>query len=331
MTTLATNTLCIRDIVRRSKPDGTLALITEMLDQMNGLADDAPWVQADLPGGTYSTQRTSLPTWATVNPNGTVAMGKSTTSQTLEPIEHMAVMSEVEQLVAEYGGDVAGKRASEAVAFIEGGKQTIAGRILSGNGTTTPGQINGLQTRYNLSTATNGRNVILAGALAGQTDCMSIYMVKWGERNAFCFYPQGSSAGVRVTDFGKRVSEPSSTTRKIVWSEHFLWSFGLAVPNWTSVARICNIDKSLLVAGTGTDLFDKLTMAYHCLARNNDGRAAIYMNTTTRMMLDIQARNGVGAGGQLSYAVVDGKQIDTFRGIAINLEDQLTESESVVS
>src|SRR6185436_7651674 len=134
MSTLGPNNLCIRDIVRRSKPDGTLALITEMLNQMNGMADDAPWVQADLPGGTFSTQRTSLPTWATVNPNGTVAMGKSTTSQTLEPVEHMAVMSEVEQLVAEYGpSDVASKRASEAVAFVEAGKQAIAGRILTGN------------------------------------------------------------------------------------------------------------------------------------------------------------------------------------------------------
>jgi len=331
MTTLGPNNLCIRDIVRRSKPDGTLALITEMLNQMNGMADDAPWVQADLPGGTYSTQRTSLPTWATVNPNGTVAMGKSTTSQTLEPVEHMAVMSEVEQLVAEYGGDVASKRASEAVAFVEAGKQAIAGRILAGNGTTTPGQINGFQTRYNATSGTNGRNVILAGALGGQTDCMSMYLVRWGERNAYCFYPQGSAAGVRITDFGKRVSEPSSTTRKIVWSEHFLWSFGLAVPNWTSVARVCNIDKSLLVAGTGADLFDKLSMAFHATRRAGSGRDAIYMNTTTRMMLDIQARQAVGAGGQLSYAVIDGEQRDTFRGIPINLEDQLSEGESVVS
>lgn len=331
MATLGANTLNIHDVIRRSKPDGTMAVITEMLAQQNGLVDDAPWVQGDLPGGTYSTQRTSLPTWATINPNGTFGLSKSSTGQNLEPVEHMGSMLDMELLVATYGGDPSWKLSSEAVAFLEGGKQAVAGRILSGNGATTPGQINGLQTRYNLTTAVNGRNVILGGALAGQTDCMSAYFVKWGERNVYCFYPPGTQAGLESHMLGQRVSEPSSTTRKIVYSAWFKWSFGLAVPNWTSVARVCNIDKSLLIAGTGADLFDKFTMAFHCLARNNDGRAAIYMNTTTRMMLDIQARNDVQAGGQLSYANVDGKMIETYRGIPINLEDQLTEGESVVS
>ncbi len=331
MTTLGGNNLSIHDIVRRSKPDGTMALITEMLAQKNGLVDDAPWLQGDLPGGTYSTQRTSLPTWSTINPNGTMAMSKSSTSQVLEPVEHMGVMVEMELLVATYGGDPSWKLTSEATAALEGGKQAVSGRILSGNGTTTPGQINGLQTRYNSTSAVNGRNVILGGAAGGQTDCMSMYFVKWGEQNVYCFYPPGSQAGLESHPVGQRVSEPSSTTRKIVYSEWFKWSFGLAVPNWTSVARVANIDKSLLIAGTGADLFDKMTMAFHCLARNTDGRAALYMNTTTRMMLDIQARNDVQTGGQLSYAMVDGKMIETYRGIPINLEDQLTEGETAIS
>lgn len=331
MTTLNANSLSIHDIVRRSKPDGTMAYITEMLAQQNGLVDDAPWLPGDLPGGTYSTQRTSLPTWATIQPNGTMALSKSTTAQNLEPVEHMGVMLDMELLVAQYGGDPSWKLSSESTAFIEGGKQTVAGRLLSGNGATTPGQINGLQTRYNSTSAVNGRNVILGGAAGGQTDCMSAYFIKWGERNVHGFYPPGTQAGIEVHPVGQRISEPSSTTRRIVYSAWFKWSFGLSVPNWTSVARVCNIDKSLLIAGTGADLFDKFTMAFHCLARNDDGRGAVYMNTTTRMMLDIQARNDVQAGGQLGYANVGGKMIQTYRGMPINLEDQLTEGESVVS
>lgn len=335
MSTLGTNSMTVRDVVRRSKPDGTLADITELLNQRNGMADDAPWVQADLPRGTYSTQRTSLPTWATVNPNGSVTLSKSTTAQNLEPIEILATMLEIERNVGNYGtSSPASKMASEAVAGVEGGKQTVASRLISGNGSTTVGQVNGFQTRYSLSTAPNGRNVILGGALAGQTDCMSAYLIRWGERNAYCFYPQGTTAGIVMTPYPDRVSEPSSTTRKIVSSEYLEWAFGLAVPNWTSVARVCNIDKSLLVAGTGADLFDKLTFAWHATRRAGDGRDALYMNTTTRMMLDVQARNAAaagGAGGMLGWIIVEGKQIDTFRGIPINYEDKLTESEAVVS
>jgi hypothetical protein len=118
----------------------------------------------------------------------------------------------------------------------------------------------------------------------------------------------------------------------VVWTEEWLLGFGIKIPNYKAVARLANIDKSLLVAGTGADLFDKMTMGWHLLPRNvgSAGRG-IYMNTTTRMMLDIQARNDVQAGGGIKFENVGGELIETFRGIPINLEDQLTESESVVS
>ena len=55
------------------------------------------------------------------------------------------------------------------------------------------------------------------------------------------------------------------------------------------------------------------------------------MNRTTRMMLDIQARNDVQAGAGLKFENVGGMMVETFRGIPINLEDKLTESESAIS
>jgi hypothetical protein len=332
MATLGTNTLKISDIIRRSKANGELSLISEMLNQRNGMADDARWQMGDTPGGHMATQRVALPTWSTVNPNGTTGLAKSVTSQTLEPVEHIAVMSEIEQLVGTYGPiDISAKQASENVAFVEAGKQTISSRWVSGNGTTTPGQVNGLAVRYNSTTGVNGRNVITAGALTGQTDCMSIYMIEWGDRKIYPFYPQGSQGGIQINPFPMRISDVTSTTRRVVWTTQFLWSFGLAVDDWRSVARVCNIDKSLLVAGTGADLFDKLTIAYHNMPPGNGDGRAIYMNRTTRAMFDIQARNDVQSGGQLTYAMVDGMMMEVYRGIPVNLEDQLTESESVVT
>ncbi len=332
MTTLGTNNLSIGDVVRRSKPDGSLAVIVEMLDQINGLAKDAPWVEGDLPGGHYSTQRTSLPSFSTRNPNGASSIAKSTTSQTLEPMEYIESFSEVDELVARYGGDVSAKQASEAHAFAQGAIQTISSRILSGNGSTTPGQINGIETRYSSTTADNGRNVILGGAAGGQTDCMSIIFCKWGEGKVYGLYPRGSKAGLEVKNWGPLITEVSATTRAVKYTEQWLWGFGLAVDDWRSVVRIANIDKSLLVAGTGADLFDKMTQAWHCLERSvGMGRPAAYLNTTTRMMLDIQARNDVISGGGLKFENVGGQMVETFRGIPLNIEDKLTEAESVVS
>jgi len=329
MATIGGNNLTIGDIVRRSKPDGTLAIIGEVLSQNNGMADDVRWVEADLPQGHMSTVRTSLPTFSTINPNGTATPTKSTTAQVMEPVEYITAMSDVHDLVLRYGGDISSKRASEAVAFAEGGKQTIADRLVNGNGATTPGQINGILTRYDSTSDTHGRNVILGGGSG--SDMMSIIMCEWGPGKVYGIYPKGSKGGLEINDWGKRISEPSSTTRQVMYTEEWLWGFGLAVDDWRSVVRIANIDKSLLVAGTGADLFDKLIQGAHCLPQGAGNGRAIYMNRTTRMMLDIQARNDVQAGAGLKFENVGGMMVETFRGIPINLEDKLTESESAIS
>jgi hypothetical protein len=330
MSTLAANNLTISDVVRRSKPDGTVGIIGELLDQTNTIVKDAPWVEGELPSGHMSTHRTSLPTFATRNPNGSTTPSKSTTSQTLEAAEFIEAFSEVDEIVARYGGNIESKRASEAVAFSESAVQTVSSRILNGNGTTTVGQINGIATRYALTTAANGSNIVLGGGSAG-TDQMSMYLLEWGVGKVYCWYPKGTAGGLEINDFGKRVVE-DSTARKVMYTEQWLWGFGLAIDDWRYAVRIPNIDKSLLLAGTGADLNDLMSRAVHCLPKGGDsGRRAWYCNRTTRMMLDIQSRDDVKAGGGLSYANVGGQMIETFRGIALNVCDQLTEAESVIS
>ena len=61
------------------------------------------------------------------------------------------------------------------------------------------------------------------------------------------------------------------------------------------------------------------------------GKAEFYMNRTCAEFLDIERRADVISGGQLSYEVVDGKRIMSFRGIPIKVVDALTETEAVVS
>jgi len=48
-------------------------------------------------------------------------------------------------------------------------------------------------------------------------------------------------------------------------------------------------------------------------------------------MLDIQKRDDVVSGGGLSYDVVDGKPVMSFRGIPVRKVDALTETESQIS
>lgn len=329
MSTLGANNLTISDIIRRSKADGTTAYIGELLQLDHSMVMDAAWKEGDGPNSLSVTTRTSLPTFSTRNPNGSTTPSKSTTGQLLETPEWIEAWSEVDEQVIQYGGDIGSKRASEAIAFKQAAQDTITSRFIYGNGTTTAGQTNGLATRYASTTATNGRNVILGGSLSGQTDNMSIWLAKWGD-GLHGWYPKSTSGGLIVKDWGPRVVE-SSSARLVMYAEQWRWGFGLAVPDWRDAVRIPNIDQSLLSAGTGADLFDKMIQAIHCLSSNSSGRTIFYMNRTTQMMLDIQARNDVQSGGQLTYGDVGGRKVEMFRGIPIHREDQLTESETRVT
>lgn len=335
MTTLSANTLTLGDRVRRSNPDGTIvSMITETMDQVNGLANDFPWFEGELPGGHQSTYRASVPAWATINPNGTGSTSKSTTGQNLETTEYLQCLMEFHELVGKYGPDgVAALQASETPAFIQGGVQTVGSRLIYGNGSTTPGQITGLAARYNsLTTGNNSRNVVDGGALAGQTDCMSVWFLDLGKGKVSGFYPMGTKGGFEMVNHGRRIKDVSSTTQQVVYTIQFIQGIGLALDNWTCAVRVANVDKSLLVAGTGADLFDKFIIAKHKLNRGASSKTrGIYANSTVHMMLDIQARNDVISGGGLRFENVGGQSVKMWQDIPVNLEDQLTEAESVVA
>jgi hypothetical protein len=329
MATLGANDMTISDAVRRQTVTGQIAEIAELLNQAPGLIQDLNWKEGDQPGGHQVTYRTSLPTISTVVVGNGTQSSKSTTGQTLESFEILEGYSVIDEKVANYGGDPGGKRASEDVAFVEQFHETVADRWFYGNSSTTIGQMNGLTSRYASTTGGTGSNVILGGG-AG-SDNMSIWLCGFGPRALYGIYPKGTPGGLATMDWGKQVRTNGDGTEQVVYRTQYTWSIGQALHDWRYTVRIPNVDKSLLVAGTGADLFDKLIMAVNVCFDINMVRPSIYMNRTTRMMFDIQARNDVLAGGQLKYEMVGGKRMEFFQNIPITLCDRLTEAETLVA
>jgi hypothetical protein len=331
MATLGANNLSISDIVRRTGPDGAFVPIAEMLSELNSLSTDCAWFEGELPAGHMSTVRDSLPTFATLQPNGVGSASKSTTTQTLESSEVIDSWIDAHDEVIKYGGNASAAIASEMPSYVESAMQTINDRIIYGNDTTTPGQLRGLAVRYNATSGTNGRSVILGGAAGGQTDCMSIYLIEHGQGKFAMWYPKGSKAGLDIEDFG-RIPVTTSSGLAVRYQVHYKQSFGMGLDDWRSVARIANVDSSLLVAGTGADLPFRMNQATHCMMRGmSSGRKAFYMNRTGFLYLDDQCRNDVQAGGQLGYVTVAGQEMNAWRGIPINIFDTLTQAETAIS
>jgi len=333
MSTLGTNVLTMQDWAKRQDPNMSQARIIELLSQTNEVIADMLWKEGNLPTGHRTTVRTGLPTAAWRLLNQGTQPSKSTTAQIDEAIGILESWSEVDVELAKLNGNSAEFRFSEAQAFIESMNQEMVQTLFYGNSGTSPEEFTGLAIRYSSLSATNGSNII-TGSGAG-SDNSSIWLVCWGENTVHGIYPKGSAMGLQHFDHGEETAETTAAiagTRLRVFRDQWQWKCGVALRDWRYVVRIPNIDISNLVGKTSAaDLIELMIKAIHRLPSVTAGKCAFYMNRSVMQMLDIQRRDDVISGGQLSYDVVDGKMQYTFRGIPIRKVDQLLETEATVS
>lgn len=334
--TLGANVLTLADWAKRMGPDNQIATIIEMLNQTNQVLDDMTWIEANNVTGHRTTVRTGLPAVAWRLLNQGVAVSKSTTAQIDETIGLLEAWAEVDVELANLAGDVGAFRLSEASAFIEAMNQEFCRVLFYGNAGIDPEKFTGLSVRYSDATnALNKQNIVksTAGTPAG-SDQTSMWLIVWGAQTLTGIFPKGSTAGLQHKDLKEQTAELTSGvggTRMRVYQDQFIWKGGIALRDWRYVVRGCNIDISNLLAGTGDDLFVKMTKMYWRIPSFGMGRAAFYVNRTVGEYLDLQGQGAVKTGGQLSYEVLEGRRVMTFRGIPIRVVDQLVETESIVT
>ncbi len=333
MSTLATNVLTLADWAKRLDPTGKVSTIVELLGQTNEMLDDMLWAEGNLPTGHRTTVRTGLPTPAWRLLNQGVQPSKSTTAQIDEAIGMLEAWSEVDRDLALLNGNTAEFRMSEAQAFVEGMNQEMIGTVIYGNSGTAPEEFTGLAPRYSSLSAANGSSIINAGGSGG--DNSSIWLIVWGANTVHGIFPKGSQAGLLHENLGEVTVETTAGiagTRMRAFQDHWQWKAGIALRDWRYAARIANIDISDLVAKSAApDLFDLMIKAINRIPSLGSGKAAFYMNRTCRQMLDIQGRDDVQSGGQLSYDTVSGKRVASFQGIPIRTVDALLQNETAVS
>lgn len=331
MGALGVGNLNLLDQAKRTDPSGRIANIVELLSQQNEALQDIVWREGNLATGERSTVRTSLPTvgWRTLNAGTTPS--KSTTAQIDDQAAILEAWSEVDVDVMSLNGNSAAFRMSEASAFIEAMNQEMMRVLFYGNGGLNPEQFTGFSPRFNLSTASNGSNVIKAGGSGA--DNASIWLISWGDQTVSGIFPKGSTAGLIHEDFGVVTAEVTAGlpgSRMRVFQERFQWKAGLAVKDWRYIVRICNIDISDTDAAGIKTIINNMETAVETLP-NRLGKPVFYMNRTMRRLLRREARESVGSGGGLTYENFDGKRVLVFGDVPVRIVDQLTNTETVVS
>jgi hypothetical protein len=335
MATLSTGALTLADWAKRLDPDGKVPTIVELLSQTNEILTDMRWIEGNLPTGHRTTVRTGLPAVAWRLLNQGVSPSKSTTAQIDEQAGMLEAWSEVDKDLAQLNGNIGAFRLSEAQAFLEAMNQEMAQTLFYGNAGLAPEEFTGLAPRYSaLTGAGNSANVINGGGSG--SDNTSIYLVVWGENTVHGIFPKASKAGIIHEDKGEQIVYSSTgigSARMVALVDRFQWKAGIALKDHRYVVRIANVDISDLIANAGAQakLLNLMAKAVHRIPALSMGSPAFYTNRTVAEMLDIQANDAVKSGGGLTYDVVDGKRITSFRGIPVRTCDQLLETEATVS
>jgi hypothetical protein len=332
MTVLAANALTLTDMLKRLDPKGGVAVVIELLSQLNEICDDAMFLEANGATKHRTTMRTGLPTAAWRQLNQGTQPSKSTTVQVDDTIGMMEAWSEIDEKLVNMNKEPERFRLSEAMAFLEAMVQTLAGVLMYGDDSVTKEKFLGFMPRFSSLSAANGGNIIDAGG-SDVADSASILLVGWGDLSCHMIYPQGSTAGLKHEPLGVETVETTAGvagSRMRAYRDKYSWDVGLSVRDWRYVVRIANIDVSALVAESGNaDLPKCMLKALARLPNRGMCRPVFYCNRTVRTYLDIQALGK--ASSQLTLENFDGKRVTAFQGVPIRTVDAMLNTEARVT
>lgn len=344
MATLGTTVLTYADWAKRLEDGYKIGSIVELLSQTNEILDDMLILEGNLPTGHKTTVRTGLPqaTWRLLNYG--VPQGKSTTAQIIDTTGNLETYALVDKDIADLNGNTAEFRMSESIAFLEGMNQQMAQAVMYGNTAVNPERFLGFAPRYNTvtsATAQTAANVIDMGG-TGSTNT-SIWIVTWGANTCYGIFPKGKMTGLQHRDMGEWPVQDANGNTYQAYRDHFKWELGMAVRDWRYVARLANIDVTLLNGGSAANLINGLVRAMYRLPtttpamsgvqtsdapsiQGSMGRTVIYCNRVVRTYLDLQAMNKTNV--LLQMREFQGEVVTTFRGIPIRTVDALLNTEA---
>jgi hypothetical protein len=320
--------LTLLGLARQMDPDGSIATIAEVLDEINPIFVDAPMIPSNKTTSHVVTRRSNLPAPSWVKVNQGVTPTRGDTSQVEEDIGMLEARAEIDDRLMRIASDPAKLRDNENRPFIEGIGQEFANTFIAGSRTSSPEEFNGLETRYSTIDSGQWRTVFNNGESAGSTNT-SIWIVQWGETLAHLIYPKNSKQlGITETDLGlETVFEAGSTTAKFsAWVTKFQLDIGLAIHDRRAIKRIANINASRTDAQSLDE--DVLIEAINDLPFNARN-AVMYVNRDTQTQLDILAKDKVNVNYTPDGPF--GRPQMMFRGIPVHRLDAITSTEGVIS
>lgn len=340
------------DIAKSFNPDGSVAVMAELLNQSNEIIQDMNFIEGNLPTGHKGTVRVSLPTVAFRQFYKGVPVSKSGRATIEDVCAMLEGRNEIDKSLADLNGNAAAFRMSEALGFVEAMNQSFAQAIFYQDTGSNKDAILGLSSRFSSKSGPTAQNIIDAGGTGA--DNTSVWLVVWGPNTVTGIYPKGSQAGLVQEDLGVIDAFDGSNNRFRAYGERWEWKFGLHVKDWRYAVRIANIDISDLKGFTGTQADTAATYLSYVMAEAltkipamGMGRAAFYANRTVKGMMSVQGVKRLGGFLTVTEAAnqfgkmapgsvagsgtgISGGQV-SFLGVPVRTVDQLLLTEAQIT
>lgn len=310
-------------------PGGKIDKIVELLGRTNEILEDMVYVEGNLPTGHLSTIRTGLPEVAWRLLNYGVPNGKAQTAQVTDTCGMLEAYSEVDKRVAGLNGNTAEFRLSQDKAFVEAMNQAMATTLFYGDTRTNPERFLGLAPRFSDAVNAGNKEQLVNGGGSG-SDNTSVWLVVWSPETVHGIYPKGTTAGIDHQNLGEVTLFDAAGNKYQGYRGHYEWHTGLVVADWRYVVRICNVDVSNLISGSGAaDLVNLMIEASERIPSLRMGKAAWYCNRTVRTALrkQIIAKSNVN----LTWDSVAGKRVLAFDEIPVRRCDAILSTEAAIS
>lgn len=323
----------IVDIMNLTDPDGGMAKVAEILNETNDILEDIPVFEANDTTTHTSTIRTKLPNATVRRFNRGVASSNGETAKVKDGIGMYEQRSQIDVEEAALNNNSAEWRLSEDRGHIEAMSQKLAGDLFYGNENDSGDSIAGLATRYSTKDGNIGKQIIDAGGTTGKL--MSIFLVVWDQDTICGRHPKGQAKelltmkdlGERQKDYVDEVTKENLTLD--IMESVYKSKLGLSIKDYRYVVRIANIPVSLLdKEGKAVDLWDLVNSATWKIPNIRSGKAYFYMPRTARAYFDKQSINKPNV--QLKQTEVDGKLLDSHRGVYFRTCDAMLETEEQV-
>jgi hypothetical protein len=317
----------LSDWAKQFNPDGSQAVVVDLLSQQNEILSDVVWDKAN--GKTFHrvTQGITLPTVGDIvfNQGNTASYGKD--SQYDEPIGSFTTNTIADARLLALGNSEQNLRMRGAKRAAEAMNQAWCQNLFYGNKAT---KFDGLATRLNSKSGVLADQFVDGGG-AG-SDNTSIYIVGWGLDKIYSVFPEGMPAGIEHTPMeGKQVITDTVNGGSYPgWIDYWNMWCGLVTADPRYMVRIGNIDVSNIRTLSGAaDLITLLIDGVSRLYKRDGVKPVIYAGRSVQTALKKQALNKSNAALSISDAM--GQITTSFDGIPIRRVEAILNTEALVS